>query len=61
MKIFAVLEPFFRVLNDGKLIRLTVAWVLRILAVLMALVGVLCFVAFIGIGFKASENGQQVY
>ncbi len=57
MKVFAVLDPFFHALSDGKLIRLTVTWVLRILAVLTALAGLLWFIAFIGIGFKASENG----
>ena len=57
MKTFAVLEPFFHALSDGKLIRHTVAWVLRILAILMGLVGVLCFIAFVGIGFKATDSG----
>jgi hypothetical protein len=57
MKIFSVLEPFFHALSDGKIIRLTVAWVLRILAVLTALLGLLGFIATIGLGFKASENG----
>jgi hypothetical protein len=57
MKIFDILNPFFNALSDGKIIRLTVAWVLRILAVLMALTGLLGFIATIGLGFKASENG----
>ncbi len=39
MKLFSILEPFFHALSDGKIIRLTIAWVLRILAVLIALVG----------------------
>lgn len=54
---FAVLDPFFHALSDGKLIRHTVAWVLRVVAVLMALVGLLAFVVLIGIGFKASDSG----
>src|ERR1035437_7231632 len=58
MKIFAVLEPFFHALSDGKLIRLAVAWVLRILAVLVALAGLFWFVVFIAFGFKASESGM---
>jgi hypothetical protein len=58
MKIFAFLEPFFHALSDGKLIRLTVAWVLRILAVLMALLGLFWFIAFVGIGFKAIDSGM---
>jgi hypothetical protein len=57
MNVFSILEPFFHALNDGKLIRLTVAWVLRILAVLTALGGVFWFIVFIGIGFKSSESG----
>ena len=56
MQIFAFLDPFFHALSDGKLIRLTVAWVLRVLAVLVALIGLFWFIAFIGFGFKASEN-----
>jgi hypothetical protein len=56
MKIFGVLVPFFHVLSDGKIIRLTVAWVLRILAVLMVLIGLLGFIFIIGMGFKASEG-----
>jgi hypothetical protein len=58
MKIFSVLEPFFHALSDGKLIRLTVAWVLRILAVVMALLGLFCFIAFLGFGFKAIDSGM---
>lgn len=57
MKIFAVLDPFFHALSDGKIIRTTMAWVLGFLAVLMALIGLLWFIVFVGIGFKASENG----
>jgi hypothetical protein len=54
MKIFDILNPFFHALNDGKIIRLTVAWVLRILAVITALVGLFGFIAIIGVGFKAN-------
>jgi len=57
MKFFSILNPFFHALSDGKLIRLTVAWVLRILAILIALIGLLGFIAMIGVGFKASDNG----
>ena len=57
MQIFKILEPFFRALSDGKLIRTTVAWVLLILAGIMALTGLLWFIAFIVFGFKASDNG----
>ena len=49
---FRVLETFFRALSDGKIIRLTVAWVLRILAGLGALGGLLWFITFVGLGFK---------
>jgi hypothetical protein len=57
MKIFSILDPFFHALSDGKLIRLTVSWVLRILAILIALTGLLGFIAIIGFTFKASEGG----
>jgi hypothetical protein len=58
MKVFDILNPFFHALSDGKIIRLTVAWVLRILAVIMALIGLFAFIAIIGLGFRASENGM---
>jgi hypothetical protein len=57
MKIFDILNPFFHALSDGKIIRLVVAWVLRILAVIMALVGLLGFIFIIGLGFKGIEYG----
>lgn len=57
MQIFKFLEPFFHALSDGKLIRTTMAWVLRILAVIVALIGVFWFIAFVGFGIKASDNG----
>jgi hypothetical protein len=56
MKIFAFLEPSFHALSDGKLIRLTVAWVLQILAAIVALMGLFWFIALVGFGFKASES-----
>jgi len=58
MRAFGILEPFFRALSDGKIIRLTVAWVLRIMAGLGALGGLLWFVTFVGLGFKASDTGM---
>lgn len=57
MRIFAFLEPFFHALNDGKLIRLTVAWVLRVLAVISALIGLFGFIAILGLGYKATDEG----
>lgn len=57
MQIFKFLDPFFHALSDGKLIRLTVAWVLRILAIITALTGLLGFIAVIGFTFRASEEG----
>jgi hypothetical protein len=47
MKIFDILNPFFHALSDGKLIRLIVAWVLRILAVIVALAGLLWFIKIV--------------
>lgn len=58
MKLFAILEPFFHALSDGKLIRLTVAWVLRILAVLVALAGLFWFIKFLGLAFRATESNM---
>jgi hypothetical protein len=58
MAVFAILDPFFHALSDGKIIRLTVAWVLRVLAVIVALTGVFWFIAFIAFGFKASDSGM---
>lgn len=56
MKVFDVLVPFFQALSDGKIIRLTVAWVLRILAILMAVIGGVGFVILILAGFNKSSN-----
>jgi hypothetical protein len=56
MKIFTVLDPFFRALSDGKLIRLTVAWVLRVLAMLVALAGLLGFITIISFSLKANGD-----
>jgi len=58
MQMFKILDPFFHALSDGKLIRLTVAWVLRILAIITALIGLLGFIAIVGFAFKASEGGM---
>src|ERR1035441_3866923 len=58
MKIFSILDPFFHALSDGKLIRLTVAWVLRILAIFAALTGVLGFITIIGFSLRATEGGM---
>ena len=54
---FKFLEPFFRALSDGKIIRLTVAWVLRSVAILGALGGVFWFLAFLALGFNGYSNG----
>jgi hypothetical protein len=56
MKVFGFLDPLFRVLSDGKIIRLTFAWVLRALAILLALLGLLWFVAMLALGFKFSNG-----
>lgn len=55
MNVFGILEPFFHALSDGKLIRLTVAWILRVVAVLQALLGLLCFALFISFGIKSVD------
>jgi hypothetical protein len=60
MKIFGILDPFFHALSDGKIIRLTVAWVLRILAVIMALIGLFGFIAIIALSFRANNSAADV-
>ena len=55
MKIFGILDPFFHALSDGKIIRLTVAWVLRILAVITALIGLFGSIVIIILSFRASS------
>jgi hypothetical protein len=55
MKIFSVLDPFFHALSDGKLIRLTVAWVLRVLAALVALASLMWFFRFFSWGIRAES------
>jgi len=57
MRVFGILEPFFKALSDGKVIRLTVAWVLRAVGVLGALGGVFWFLTFVGLAFKSSDIG----
>ncbi len=59
MKMFAFLEPFFWALSDGKLIRLAIAWVLRVLAGLLALTALLLSIGVIVFGFKASDIGSM--
>ena len=61
MPMFAFLEPFFRTLNDGKILRLTAAWVLRVIAVLLALTGLLVAVFFIRFGIRSDENSLGVH
>lgn len=53
---FRILEPFFHALSDGKIIRLTVAWVLRVVAVLGAIGGLAWFFVVLIFGFKAYDN-----
>ena len=57
MPIFKFLDPFFHALSDGKIIRITVAWVLRISAAITALVGLLGAFFIVGLAFKATEYG----
>jgi hypothetical protein len=55
-EMFKFLDPFFHALNDGKIIRLTVAWVLRVLAVLGALGGVAWFVAILAFAHRITSS-----
>jgi hypothetical protein len=56
MKIFEILDPFFHALNDKKIIRQTVEWVLRVLAVIMALLGLYGCVSIIRLGINARTS-----
>jgi hypothetical protein len=60
MKIFDILNPFFHALSDGKIIRMTVAWVLRILAFIMALIGLFGSIAIIVLSIRASNSAVDV-
>jgi len=48
-------------INDGKILRLTAAWVLRVLAVLLALVGLLVAIFFIRLGIRSDEGTLGVH
>lgn len=56
MKLFAVLEPFFGALNDGRIIRITFAWVLRVLAVAGAIGGLAAGLIAVATGFRAADS-----
>ncbi|MGO9317252.1 MAG: hypothetical protein ACLPXT_16250 [Terracidiphilus sp.] len=56
MKIFGILDPFFHALNDKQIIRLTVEWVLRALAVIMALIGLYGCISIIRLGINARSS-----
>jgi hypothetical protein len=56
MRLFQFLDPIFDSLSNGKVIRITVAWALRIMAVMLALVGILWCVGFVTLGIKSSDT-----
>ena len=60
MNLFGILEPFYHALSDGKIIRQTIAWVLRILAVIMALIGLFGSIAIIVLSFRASNSTADI-
>jgi hypothetical protein len=60
MNLFGILEPFYHALSDGKIIRQTIAWVLRILAVIMALIGLFGSIAIIVLSFRASNTSADI-
>jgi hypothetical protein len=60
MKIFGILDPFFNALSDGKIIRQTVEWVLRVLAVIMALIGLYGCISIIRLGINARSSVLDV-
>lgn len=55
MKVFQFLDPIFRGVNDGNVIRVTVVWAIRVMAVVLAAVGFVWCIGFIALGFKGSE------
>ena len=60
MNLFGILDPFFHALSDGKIIRQTIAWVLRILAVIMALIGLFGFIVIIVLSFRTSNSTTDI-
>lgn len=56
---FRILDPFFHALSDGKIIRLTVAWVLRVLGVLAAIAAVIWFFGLIIFGVRFYSNATD--
>ena len=55
MKLFKFLDPLFHLLNDGKAIRVTVMWAIRVVGAVLAAVGVLWCIAVVALGFKGSD------
>jgi hypothetical protein len=60
MELFGILDPFFHALSDAKIIRQAVVWVLRILATIMALVGLYGFISIIRLGISARNSVVDV-
>jgi len=65
MNLFGILDPFFHALSDAKIIRQTISWVMRIQAVIIALVGLYGCYSIIRLGFRArvtiiNLEGEQV-
>jgi hypothetical protein len=57
MRLFRFLDPIFDSLSSGNVIRITVAWAIRIMAVVLALIGFLWFIGFVTLGIKGSDTG----
>lgn len=60
MKLFSLLDPVFHGLNDGKAIRVTVAWAIRVMGFVLAAAGVFWCIALIALGFKGSGMAMEV-
>ncbi len=56
MNLFGILDPFFHALSDGKIIRQTISWVMRIQAIIIALVGLYSCYSIIRLGIKARSS-----
>jgi hypothetical protein len=56
MNLFGILDPFFNALSDAKIIRQTISWVMKIQAVIIALVGLYGCYSIIRIGIRARSS-----
>jgi hypothetical protein len=56
MNLFGILEPFFHALSDAKIIRNTISWVMKIQAIIIALVALYSCYSIIRVGIRARSS-----